>query len=113
MRRVPSFDAAKERISSQPSKTRSRLARNTWTERFPTSEALLIMFADLSASATLSADAIRISADVGDTRQQSSFVKEPMAELLNAGAKDKLPLLVVFIDNGRATNTFTEDVTTT
>jgi TPP-dependent pyruvate/acetoin dehydrogenase alpha subunit len=36
-----------------------------------------------------------------------------MAELLNAGAKDKLPLLVVFIDNGRAKNTFTEDVATT
>jgi hypothetical protein len=36
-----------------------------------------------------------------------------MAELLNAGAKDKLPLLVVFIDNGRAKNTFTKDVATT
>lgn len=33
-----------------------------------------------------------------------------MAEILNAGSKDKLPLLVVVIDNGRAINTFTPDV---
>jgi hypothetical protein len=36
-----------------------------------------------------------------------------MAELLNAGAKDKFPLLVVVTDNGQAINTFTEDVATT
>jgi len=33
-----------------------------------------------------------------------------MAELLNAAAKENLPLLVVVIDNGRAINTFTPDV---
>jgi len=33
-----------------------------------------------------------------------------LAELLNAGAKDNLPLLIIVIDNGRAINTFTRDV---
>lgn len=33
-----------------------------------------------------------------------------MAELLNAAAKDNLPLLTIVIDNGRAINTFTRDV---
>lgn len=33
-----------------------------------------------------------------------------MAEILNAAAKDKLPLLVIVIDNGRAINTFTPDI---
>eukprot|EP00587_Corethron_hystrix_P003508 CAMPEP_0113306446 /NCGR_PEP_ID=MMETSP0010_2-20120614/5694_1 /TAXON_ID=216773 ORGANISM="Corethron hystrix, Strain 308" /NCGR_SAMPLE_ID=MMETSP0010_2 /ASSEMBLY_ACC=CAM_ASM_000155 /LENGTH=828 /DNA_ID=CAMNT_0000161115 /DNA_START=268 /DNA_END=2754 /DNA_ORIENTATION=+ /assembly_acc=CAM_ASM_000155 len=33
-----------------------------------------------------------------------------MAETLNAAAKDGLPLLVIVIDNGRAINTFTQDV---
>ena len=33
-----------------------------------------------------------------------------MAELLNAAAKDQLPLLTIVIDNGRAINTFTRDV---
>lgn len=33
-----------------------------------------------------------------------------MAELLNSAAKDQLPLLVIVIDNGRAINTFTQDV---
>ena len=33
-----------------------------------------------------------------------------MAECLNAAAKEKLPLLFVVIDNGRAINTFTADV---
>ena len=33
-----------------------------------------------------------------------------MAEILNAAAKDNLPLLVLVIDNGRAINTFTPDV---
>ena len=35
-----------------------------------------------------------------------------MAELLNAAAKDNLPLLTIVIDNGRAINTFTPDVAT-
>ena len=34
------------------------------------------------------------------------------AELLNSAAKDNLPLLLLVIDNGRAINTFTEDVAT-
>jgi len=33
-----------------------------------------------------------------------------MAEILNAASKDNLPLLIVNIDNGRAINTFTDDV---
>jgi len=33
-----------------------------------------------------------------------------MAEILNAAAKDNLPLLILTIDNGRAINTFTPDV---
>ena len=33
-----------------------------------------------------------------------------MAECLNAAAKEKLPILFLVIDNGRAINTFTEDV---
>ena len=33
-----------------------------------------------------------------------------MAECLNAAAKERLPLLFVVIDNGRAINTFTPDV---
>ena len=35
-----------------------------------------------------------------------------MAECLNAAAKEKLPLVFVVIDNGRAINTFTPDVAT-
>ena len=35
-----------------------------------------------------------------------------MAELLNAAAKDQLPLLAIVIDNGRAINTFTPDIAT-
>jgi len=35
-----------------------------------------------------------------------------MAEILNAAAKDNLPLLVIVIDNGRAINTFTPDIAT-
>jgi len=35
-----------------------------------------------------------------------------MTEVLNAAAKDKLPLLVIVIDNGRAINTYTPDVAT-
>lgn len=35
-----------------------------------------------------------------------------MAETLNAAAKEKLPLLFIVIDNGRAINTFTPDVAT-
>jgi 2-oxoisovalerate dehydrogenase E1 component len=34
------------------------------------------------------------------------------AELLNAAAKDNLPLILLVIDNGRAINTFTQDVAT-
>jgi len=33
-----------------------------------------------------------------------------MAEILNAGSKDNLPLLILIIDNGRAINTYTPDV---
>ena len=33
-----------------------------------------------------------------------------MAEVLNSAAKDNLPLLIIVIDNGRAINTFTQDV---
>ena len=33
-----------------------------------------------------------------------------MAETLNAAAKEKLPLIFLVIDNGRAINTFTPDV---
>jgi TPP-dependent pyruvate/acetoin dehydrogenase alpha subunit/pyruvate/2-oxoglutarate/acetoin dehydrogenase E1 component len=33
-----------------------------------------------------------------------------MAEILNAASKDNLPLLVLVIDNGRAINTFTQDI---
>ena len=33
-----------------------------------------------------------------------------MAELLNAASKDNLPLLIIVIDNGRAINTFTQDI---
>ena len=33
-----------------------------------------------------------------------------LAETLNAAAKEKLPLLILCIDNGRAINTFTPDV---
>lgn len=33
-----------------------------------------------------------------------------MAELLNAASKDNVPLLVIVIDNGRAINTYTQDV---
>ena len=33
-----------------------------------------------------------------------------MAEILNAAAKDNLPLLILVIDNGRAINTFTPDI---
>ena len=35
-----------------------------------------------------------------------------MAEILNAAAKDNLPLLVIVIDNGRAINTYTPDIAT-
>jgi len=33
-----------------------------------------------------------------------------MSECLNAAAKDKLPILFLVIDNGRAINTFSPDV---
>mmetsp|Transcript_18197 Transcript_18197/g.28117 ORF Transcript_18197/g.28117 Transcript_18197/m.28117 type:complete len:817 (-) Transcript_18197:98-2548(-) len=35
-----------------------------------------------------------------------------MAEILNAAAKDNLPLLILTIDNGRAINTYTPDIAT-
>eukprot|EP00567_Pseudictyota_dubia_P014042 CAMPEP_0197433354 /NCGR_PEP_ID=MMETSP1175-20131217/1254_1 /TAXON_ID=1003142 /ORGANISM="Triceratium dubium, Strain CCMP147" /LENGTH=816 /DNA_ID=CAMNT_0042961705 /DNA_START=54 /DNA_END=2504 /DNA_ORIENTATION=- len=35
-----------------------------------------------------------------------------MAEILNAAGKDNLPLLIIVIDNGRAINTFTQDIAT-
>lgn len=52
----------------------------------------------------------------GDDRITVVFVGEGgaqngrMAECLNAAAKEKLPLLFLVIDNGRAINTFTPDV---
>lgn len=52
----------------------------------------------------------------GDDRITIVFVGEGgaqngrMAECLNAAAKEKLPILFVVIDNGRAINTFTPDV---
>jgi 2-oxoisovalerate dehydrogenase E1 component len=52
----------------------------------------------------------------GDDRVTIVFVGEGgaqngrMAECLNAAAKEKLPILFVVIDNGRAINTFTPDV---
>ena len=33
-----------------------------------------------------------------------------LAEVMNCAAKEKLPLLILCIDNGRAINTFTPDV---
>jgi len=53
---------------------------------------------------------------VGDDRITIVFVGEGgaqngrMAECLNAAAKEKLPILFLVIDNGRAINTFTPDV---
>ena len=53
---------------------------------------------------------------VDDDRISVVFVGEGgaqngrLTELLNAAAKDKLPLLIFNIDNGRAINTFTDDV---
>ena len=52
----------------------------------------------------------------GDDRISIVFIGEGgaqngrMAECLNAAAKEKLPLLFLVIDNGRAINTFTPDV---
>jgi hypothetical protein len=52
----------------------------------------------------------------GDDRIAAVFIGEGgsqngrMAEVLNSASKDKLPLLIVVIDNGRAINTFTPDV---
>jgi pyruvate dehydrogenase E1 component alpha subunit len=52
----------------------------------------------------------------GDDRMTVVFCGEGgsqngrMAETLNAAAKENLPLLFVVIDNGRAINTFTQDV---
>lgn len=52
----------------------------------------------------------------GDDRMTIVFVGEGgaqngrMAECLNAAAKEKLPILFLVIDNGRAINTFTPDV---
>lgn len=43
---------------------------------------------------------------VGDGGSQNGR----MSELLNACAKQNLPLLIILIDNGRAINTFTGDV---
>mmetsp|Transcript_26776 Transcript_26776/g.54715 ORF Transcript_26776/g.54715 Transcript_26776/m.54715 type:complete len:709 (+) Transcript_26776:35-2161(+) len=45
---------------------------------------------------------------VGDGGSQNGR----LPELLNASAKQNLPLLIVVIDNGRAINTFTKDVAT-
>ena len=51
-----------------------------------------------------------------DDRMSIVFVGEGgaqngrMAECLNAAAKEKLPILFLVIDNGRAINTFTEDI---
>lgn len=53
---------------------------------------------------------------VDDDRISVVFVGEGgaqngrMAELLNSAAKDNLPLLAIVIDNGRAINTFTQDI---
>ena len=46
---------------------------------------------------------------VGDGGSQNGR----LTELLNECSKLKLPLLIVIIDNGRAINTFTEDVAVT
>eukprot|EP00591_Stephanopyxis_turris_P006026 CAMPEP_0195520252 /NCGR_PEP_ID=MMETSP0794_2-20130614/16483_1 /TAXON_ID=515487 /ORGANISM="Stephanopyxis turris, Strain CCMP 815" /LENGTH=810 /DNA_ID=CAMNT_0040649571 /DNA_START=25 /DNA_END=2457 /DNA_ORIENTATION=+ len=62
----------------------------------------------------------KIDVPVGDDDDRISivFVGEGgaqngrMAEILNSAAKDNLPLLVIVIDNGRAINTFTQDVAT-
>jgi len=54
----------------------------------------------------------------GDDRISVVFIGEGgsqngrMAEILNAAAKDNLPLLIIVIDNGRAINTFTPDIAT-
>jgi TPP-dependent pyruvate/acetoin dehydrogenase alpha subunit len=56
--------------------------------------------------------------DQGDDRVTIVFIGEGgsqngrMAECLNAAAKEKLPILFLVIDNGRAINTFTPDVAT-
>lgn len=58
----------------------------------------------------------KISPPADDDRISVVFVGEGgaqngrLTELLNAAAKDKLPLLIINIDNGRAINTFTDDV---
>lgn len=53
---------------------------------------------------------------VDDNRISVVFIGEGgaqngrMAEVFNSAAKDNLPLLIIVIDNGRAINTFTQDV---
>jgi TPP-dependent pyruvate/acetoin dehydrogenase alpha subunit len=68
----------------------------------------------LSDNADIVKDNVAPPAD--DDRISVVFVGEGgaqngrMAELLNSAAKDNLPLLAIVIDNGRAINTFTQDI---
>uniref|UniRef100_A0A7S2KFC8 Transketolase-like pyrimidine-binding domain-containing protein n=1 Tax=Leptocylindrus danicus TaxID=163516 RepID=A0A7S2KFC8_9STRA len=63
-------------------------------------------------------DKVNVAPPEDDDRISVVFIGEGgsqngrMAEILNAAAKDNLPLLVIVIDNGRAINTFTPDVAT-
>ena len=68
---LPSLDAPKARLTpTHWSKTRSRLARKTWTERLPIpTAALLAMLDDFNALETRSDDARLINAVVGETRK--------------------------------------------
>jgi TPP-dependent pyruvate/acetoin dehydrogenase alpha subunit/pyruvate/2-oxoglutarate/acetoin dehydrogenase E1 component len=59
---------------------------------------------------------VNVAPPADDDRISVVFVGEGgsqngrMAEILNAASKDKLPLLILTIDNGRAINTFTPDI---
>lgn len=59
---------------------------------------------------------VNVAPPADDDRISVVFVGEGgsqngrMAEILNAAAKDNLPLLILTIDNGRAINTFTPDI---
>ena len=53
---------------------------------------------------------MRVTIDDDRISGRRSAQNGRMAECLNAAAKEKLPILFLVIDNGRAINTFTPDV---
>mmetsp|Transcript_29867 Transcript_29867/g.34400 ORF Transcript_29867/g.34400 Transcript_29867/m.34400 type:complete len:816 (-) Transcript_29867:71-2518(-) len=76
----------------------------------------ILLDQELALSDDENIEKVNVAPPENDDRLSVVFVGEGgsqngrMAEILNAAAKDNLPLLILTIDNGRAINTFTPDI---